>query len=306
MPWRRWQADFYAVSDRVSGPVSAGLETLWERRWLRQAVWSAAIFVLFLALGLGEGRPIVGTVHQWARQAVLADLDPNRPGGQPDGFWRTASLEDMLGPAREVAGRLPWSQPTDEPPRDATLVHGGITGPGGASAPGGSGAPDSPGTDEAPAPGASPQSPDPAEEPVLVRFAQYPLIGEKVQVLREWGWQTPGGDAPTMLHEGLDYAAGLGDAVVAVADGQVIATGETQTAGAWLEIDHGHGLTTYYAQMSYLLVRVGDRIGAGQVLGHVGESREPGLTVAHVHFEVRKDGKAVEPAPFLPEAGGTQ
>lgn len=306
MPWRRWQADFYAASDRITGPVSAGLESLWERRWLRQAVWSAAIFVLFLVLGLGEGRPVVGTVNDWARQALLTDLDPNRPGRQRDAFWQTASLDDLFGPAREVAGRLPWSQPTDEPPRDATLVHGGVTGPAStvtSAASGGSGTPEGSST---PGAGAPAGEPGPGEPPALQRFSQYPLIGESVQVLREWGWQTPGGDAPTVLHEGLDFAAGLGDAVVAVADGTVIATGETQTAGAWLEIDHGQGLTTYYAQMSYLLVRVGDRIGTGQVLGHVGESREPGLTVAHVHFEVRKDGKAVEPAPFLPGAGGTQ
>lgn len=293
MPWRRWQADLFALSDRVGGPVSEGWASLWERRWLRQAVWSAAVLALFWVLSLGDGRPVVGAVHRWARQAVLADFDPRAPGRQPSGFWQTATLEDLFGPAREVAGRLPWSQPVDEPPRDATLVHGG--GAGGSGMPGGEKPDDQ-----------HPESPPPEQAPALIRFTHYPLLGTEPQVLREWGWQTPGGDAPTVLHEGLDYAASLGDTVVAVADGLVIATGETQTEGAWLELDHGDGLTTRYAQLSYLLVRVGDQVGAGQALGHVGESREPGMTVAHVHFEVRKDGKAVEPAPFLPAAGGAQ
>lgn len=305
MPWRRWQADFYALSDRVSGPVSEGWESLWERRWLRQAVWSAAVLALFWVLALGQGRPVIGTVYGWARQALLADYDPGAPGRPPDGFWRTASLDDMFGPAREVAGRLPWTQPVNDPPRDATLVHSGGAGPGGSGMPG---RVDESGEQRAPGQASDTGSPDapPAGEPAHIRFDHYPLLGQEPQVLREWGWQTPGGDAPTLLHEGLDFAAAIGDAVVAVTDGQVIATGETQTDGAWLEIDHGHGVTTYYGQMSYLVVRVGDRVGAGQTLGHVGESREPGMTVAHVHFEVRKDGKAVEPAPFLPEGSGTR
>src|SRR5690606_36270600 len=114
----------------VTGPVSAGWESLWDRRWLRQAVWSAGIFLLFWMLSLGQHRPIVGTVHDWARQAMLADFDPGRPGHEPDSFWRTASMEEMFGPAREVASRLPWSQPVEEPSRDATLVHSGLS-PGG-------------------------------------------------------------------------------------------------------------------------------------------------------------------------------
>lgn len=99
------------------------------------------------------------------------------------------------------------------------------------------------------------------------------------------------------LHEGVDIASRLGSPIKAMADGVVSFAGEKAQYGRVVEITHGNGLVTRYAHMLSLLVKVGDKAARGDVIGLVGSSGRS--TGPHVHFEVLKDGKAVDPVKYL-------
>ena len=64
-----------------------------------------------------------------------------------------------------------------------------------------------------------------------------------------------------------------------------------------VEIDHGHGITTRFGHLSKLLVKKGDRVSAGDVIGRAGTTGRS--TGPHVHYEVRRNGQAVDPVHFL-------
>lgn len=100
-----------------------------------------------------------------------------------------------------------------------------------------------------------------------------------------------------VFHHGLDFAGKEGSNVIAVADGIVSWTGKRGGYGELVEIDHGNGYQTRYAHNKSLTVAIGDRIKKGQtiaLMGSTGRSTGP-----HVHFEVLRDGKAVNPYNFV-------
>jgi murein DD-endopeptidase MepM/ murein hydrolase activator NlpD len=98
-------------------------------------------------------------------------------------------------------------------------------------------------------------------------------------------------------HEGLDFAGIKGSEVVAVASGIVTWAGSRQSFGKLLEIDHGNGYVTRYAHNNELLVKVGDRISAGEQIAKMGSTGR--ASSPHVHFEVLYKGKAVNPYQFV-------
>jgi murein DD-endopeptidase MepM/ murein hydrolase activator NlpD len=101
------------------------------------------------------------------------------------------------------------------------------------------------------------------------------------------------------FHNGLDLAARTGDPVKAAAKGRVVLAGPSDALGNLIRIDHGNGLSTAYAHLHGIDVRVGDCVGEGQVIGFAGSTglaAEPML-----HFEVESAGKHVDPAPAIGE-----
>jgi murein DD-endopeptidase MepM/ murein hydrolase activator NlpD len=99
------------------------------------------------------------------------------------------------------------------------------------------------------------------------------------------------------FHPGLDFAGKKGSEVLAVADGVVIWSGPRGGYGNLVEIDHGHGYVTRYGHNQKNLVKVGDTVKKGQeiaLMGSTGHSTGP-----HVHFEVLRNGKTVNPARFI-------
>ena len=117
----------------------------------------------------------------------------------------------------------------------------------------------------------------------------------------EYGWRFNGTD----FHTGIDISgSGIhGAKVVAANTGTVIFTkqcpynGHSYGYGTYAIVDHGGGITTLYAHMSSLAVNVGDVVVMGQQIGNVGNTGWS--TGAHLHFEVRKDGKSVNPLPYV-------
>jgi murein DD-endopeptidase MepM/ murein hydrolase activator NlpD len=103
------------------------------------------------------------------------------------------------------------------------------------------------------------------------------------------------------LHTGVDFRAASGYPVRATAAGTVIAAEYSGGYGNMVEIDHGNGLTTRYAHMSRISVKAGDILAKGAIVGRAGSTGRS--TGPHVHYEVRADGKALDPMRYI-RAGG--
>lgn len=100
-------------------------------------------------------------------------------------------------------------------------------------------------------------------------------------------------------HYGLDFAGALGSDVVAVGAGVVTYSGPRYGYGRMVEINHGNGFVTRYAHAKELLVAVGDVVKKGQVIALMGSSGRS--TGPHVHFEVLRNGKVVNPLQYIRE-----
>jgi len=101
-------------------------------------------------------------------------------------------------------------------------------------------------------------------------------------------------------HEGIDLSAREGTPIQAAGKGVVTWAGEMAGLGQAVRIDHGYGYQTRYGHASKVLVRVGQRVQRGDVIALVGKT---GLaTAAHVHYEVRVAGRAVNPMDFVLKA----
>jgi murein DD-endopeptidase MepM/ murein hydrolase activator NlpD len=99
------------------------------------------------------------------------------------------------------------------------------------------------------------------------------------------------------FHKGLDFASDKGSDVLAVAQGVVTWAGPREGYGVLVEVNHGNGYVTRYAHNSRVLVAAGDTVQRGQavaVVGSTGRSTGP-----HVHFEVLRDGRQIDPMAFI-------
>lgn len=99
------------------------------------------------------------------------------------------------------------------------------------------------------------------------------------------------------MHSGLDFRGPHGAPILAAAQGRVSFAGVKSGYGNTIEIDHGNGLMTRYAHLSSFDVRVGQPVSAGMRLGGMGSTGRS--TGTHLHFEVRVNGTAINPRPFL-------
>lgn len=99
------------------------------------------------------------------------------------------------------------------------------------------------------------------------------------------------------MHQGLDIAAPTGRPITAAKSGTVIVAGWSGGYGQLVVIDHGGGLATAYAHQSRIAVRTGDPVTQGGLVGFVGSTGHS--TGPHLHFEVRVNGAARDPLPYL-------
>lgn len=98
-------------------------------------------------------------------------------------------------------------------------------------------------------------------------------------------------------HQGLDIAAKTGTPIKSVADGTVTHSGTMGGYGNLIIIDHGNGITSYYGHCNKLYKKVGAKVSAGDVIAEVGSTGNS--TGPHLHFEIRQNGKYVNPQKYL-------
>lgn len=98
-------------------------------------------------------------------------------------------------------------------------------------------------------------------------------------------------------HTGIDYAGRTGDAIKAADGGTVTYAGWNGSYGKMVKISHGNGLETWYAHMSSIYVKSGQKVAKGATIGALGSTGN--TTGPHLHFEVRKNGVAKNPSNYV-------
>ena len=118
-----------------------------------------------------------------------------------------------------------------------------------------------------------------------------------------WGWlssrfgrRTDPFTGRLAWHEGVDFAGKEGSDIISVGGGVVTWAGDRYGYGLMVEVNHGGGFTTRYAHAKEVLVNVGDLVKQGEPIAKMGSTGRS--TGPHVHFEVRKNGKAVDPTRY--------
>ncbi len=134
---------------------------------------------------------------------------------------------------------------------------------------------------------------------------------QEESVARPHAWPTEGGylsshygmridpfTGKRAMHRGVDIANRFGAAVLAASHGVVVFAGKMRGYGYLIEIDHGYGYRTRYGHLSSSAVKAGDEVEYNQLIGRVGSVGRS--TGPHLHFEVRRFGKDLDPSTYLP------
>lgn len=140
------------------------------------------------------------------------------------------------------------------------------------------------------------------ERSIRVRFGPGPC-GVRPSgggVTSPFGWRVHPIYGDRRLHTGMDFGAGYGTPIRACRDGVVRSAGWGGGYGNLIVLDHGGGMTTYYAHQSRFAghIRPGVFVPGGDTIGFIGSTGNS--TGAHLHFEVRLQGNPVNPAPYIP------
>lgn len=143
-----------------------------------------------------------------------------------------------------------------------------------------------------------------------VQFVNPPLIEEPITDSkliaarsRELLWPMRGGQVASRfgwrsgrMHQGTDIAAPMGTPILAAATGKVVFAGWESGYGNLIIVDHGNGTKTKYGHCSKILVKVGDNVPQGSIIGKVGQTGR--ATCPHLHYEVVRNGIANNPEFF--------
>ncbi|MGN0788191.1 MAG: peptidoglycan DD-metalloendopeptidase family protein [Candidatus Onthoplasma sp.] len=102
------------------------------------------------------------------------------------------------------------------------------------------------------------------------------------------------------IHKGIDFVAGDNLDVFAVADGTVSNVYTNYLEGNVVEITHANGIISIYKSLEAVNVKVGEKVNAGTIIGQAGDSMAQELnTGKHLHLEMKKDGKLVDPNDYI-------
>ncbi|GGC04544.1 peptidase M24 [Novosphingobium endophyticum] len=123
-------------------------------------------------------------------------------------------------------------------------------------------------------------------------------------VSSSFGYRSDPFTGAAAFHAGLDFPGPLGSPIYAAAKGKVTFVGRRPGYGNCIEISHGNGLMTRYGHLSAFKVKAGQKVDTGTVIAGMGSTGRS--TGSHLHFEVRVNGRPVNPRPFLEAAANVQ
>ncbi|MBX9813358.1 MAG: peptidase M23 [Proteobacteria bacterium SG_bin5] len=133
------------------------------------------------------------------------------------------------------------------------------------------------------------------EKAVIAIPASQPV--EKVSFSSYYGVRSDPFRGTAAMHAGVDIPGTVGTPIYATADGIVSRAERAGGYGNLIEVNHGRGIATRYGHLSKILVAPNTRVTRGQLIGLMGSTGRS--TGSHLHYEVRIDGQAVNPMPFL-------
>jgi murein DD-endopeptidase MepM/ murein hydrolase activator NlpD len=123
---------------------------------------------------------------------------------------------------------------------------------------------------------------------------------QKLQFTSNFGIRSDPFRGTAAMHAGVDIPGPVGTPIYATADGIISHAGRSGGYGNLIEINHGKGIATRYGHLSRIIVADNTRVVRGQLIGLMGSTGRS--TGPHLHYEVRIDGHAVNPLPFLTTA----
>lgn len=134
--------------------------------------------------------------------------------------------------------------------------------------------------------------------PDLTVLTHQPVVtSDSAWATSGFGWREDPLRHRRKFHRGADVRARPGTPVVAAGDGIVVYAGRQGGYGNLINVDHGGGVVTRYAHLRRIEARLGAAITAGQRIGQVGSTGR--ATGPHLHFEIRLDGRAVDPGTAM-------
>ena len=125
--------------------------------------------------------------------------------------------------------------------------------------------------------------------------SEWPTLSTRLT--SNFGYRTDPFSGRAAFHAGIDIAGKLGDPVYAAAAGKVITVDRDNSHGKYIVVEHPGGLQTWYLHLSGIDINEGDSVRKGQRIGKLGNTGRS--TGPHLHFEIVKGGKAIDPMPYL-------
>jgi len=124
-----------------------------------------------------------------------------------------------------------------------------------------------------------------------------PVSKTKSNIISGFGYRVHPIYKTLRMHTGIDFSAKTGTPIYATGDGKIVSLKGANGYGIVCVINHGFGYQSLYGHMSKMIVKVGDKVKRGQVIGYVGST---GLSVApHCHYEIIKNGKKINPVNYF-------
>lgn len=143
---------------------------------------------------------------------------------------------------------------------------------------------------------ASPAFASPIKQQPIFSGYVYPVVGPRLSSV--FGNRKHPVKKMTRHHNGVDLAAPEGAGVRVIAEGRVVFADSYAGYGKLVVVQHADGKTSHYGHLSTIKARPGTKVLPGELIGLVGES---GIaTGPHLHFEIRQDGKPLDPEAYLP------
>ncbi|ARS27427.1 peptidase M23 [Sphingomonas sp. KC8] len=138
---------------------------------------------------------------------------------------------------------------------------------------------------------------DQLEREVISVPSARPVFLKQVAFTSSYGVRSDPFRGGAAMHAGIDLAGPIGTPIYATADGVVNRAEWANGYGNLVELNHGKGIQTRYGHLSKMLVSAGQRVKRGDLIAKMGSTGRS--TGSHLHYEVRLDGRAVNPVPFL-------